>query len=199
MRCVLALMMVFAAASLAGDEPPEETDTAVRIFTGPVFWTGDPTAPEAAAIAVDRDGRILEIYGETPRDTPWEIVRLPGALALPGLHDAHMHVSGLGKLREQVMLMDARSAAEAAALTAKWAAEHPEAQVIRGRGWDQSRWPGGAFPTWGDLEGVSDRPVCLRRVDGHAAWLNRAMLDLAGIARGAVDPDGGRILRDAAG
>jgi len=192
-------LIAVALATLAGDTPPEQTDTVVRVYTGPVFWTGDHDTPEAAAIAVDRDGRVLELYGETPHDTSWQIVRLPGALALPGLHDAHLHVSGIGRLREQVMLMDAGSAAEAATLTAQWAVEHPEAQIIRGRGWDQSRWPGDAFPTWRDLDGVSDRPVYLRRVDGHAAWLNRAMLDLAGITRGTADPDGGRILRDADG
>ena len=196
---VILVLIVSMHPVSAGDIPPEQTDTEVRVFTGPVFWTGDPDTPEAAAIAVDRDGRILELYGEIPDDTPWRIVRLPGELALPGLHDAHLHVSGLGKLREQILLNDAGSAAEAAALTAQWAAEHPEARIIRGRGWDQSRWPGGEFPTWRDLDGVSDRPIYLRRVDGHAAWLNRAMIDLAGITRATADPDGGRILRDDAG
>jgi len=198
MRCVLChwLVIVFALAAHAGDAPPEGTDTLVRVYTGPTFWTGDSEVPEAAAIAVDRDGRILELYGETPEDTPWEIVRLPGALALPGLHDAHLHVMGIGKLREQIRLDGAASAVEAATLTARWALEHPEAQIVRGRGWDQSRWPDGTFPTWRELEGVTDRPVYLRRVDGHAAWLNRAMLELAGISRDTADPEGGRILRD---
>ncbi|MBC8424789.1 amidohydrolase [bacterium] len=200
-RPVFAGLFLIAAAlaALAADEPPEETDTLVRIYTGPVFWTGDPTTPEAAAVAVDRDGRVLELYGETPKDTPWPVITLPGALALPGLHDAHLHVMGIGKLREQVILNEAASAAEAAEMARRWADEHPEAQIIRGRGWDQSRWPGGAFPTWEDLEGVADRPVYLRRVDGHAAWLDRAMLDLAGITRDTPDPAGGRILRDANG
>jgi predicted amidohydrolase YtcJ len=41
--------------------------------------------------------------------------------------------------------------------------------------------------------------VYLTRVDGHAALVNRrAMLD-AGLTRDAKDPEGGRIIRDAAG
>jgi len=178
----IVLLVLFSAMSIAfaGDTPPEQTHTAVRIYAGPMFWTGDPDMPEAAAIAVDRDNRVLELYGEVPEDTPWEIIHLPGALALPGLHDAHLHVSGIGKLREQVLLNDAITVVDAAARTQAWADEHPDAQIIRGRGWDQSRWPGGDFPT-------------------HAAWLSRAMLDLAGITRDTVDPDGGRILRDTDG
>jgi predicted amidohydrolase YtcJ len=39
----------------------------------------------------------------------------------------------------------------------------------------------------------------LRRVDGHAAWLNRTALDLCGINRNTSDPPGGKILRNAAG
>ncbi len=192
----LAIVTMLAAVALADEPAPEDTDTAVRIYAGPDFWTGDPAFPVAKAVAVDRDHRVLELYGVVPRDTPWEIVRLPGELALPGLHDAHLHVSGIGRLKEQVVLNDAASTAEAAQTVREWALNRPEVRIIRGRGWDQSRWPGGAFPTWEDLEGVTARPVYLRRVDGHAAWLNRAMLELAGIDRHTPDPAGGRIMRD---
>jgi predicted amidohydrolase YtcJ len=39
-------------------------------------------------------------------------------------------------------------------------------------------------------------PVYLVRVDGHAAWVNSKVLELAGITRSTPDPPGGRILRD---
>ena len=197
MKRFVAIVSVLLAAAAAGAAAiPEETDTMVRIYTGPVFWTGDPALPEAAAVAVGADGRILETYGVVPHDTPWEIVALPGKLALPGLHDAHLHVSGIGKRCEQAALEGARSALEARDLVAAWAAANPDVAVVRGRGWDQSRWPGGAFPTWRDLEGAGARPMVLRRVDGHASWVNRVMLDLAGITAATPDPEGGRILRD---
>lgn len=141
-------------------------------------------------MAVGADGRILETYGVVPRDTPWEIVVLPGALALPGLHDAHLHVSGIGKRCEQAALEGAGSALEARDLVRRLGRGRPDVAVVRGRGWDQSRWPGGAFPTWRDLEGAGSRPIVLRRVDGHASWVNRALLDLAGITAATPDPRG---------
>jgi hypothetical protein len=183
----------------ASEVSVETSHAIVRIYAGPTFLTADPEIPEAAAVAVDADGRIVELYGEVPRDTPWEVVTLPGALALPGLHDAHLHVSGIGKRSEQIALETAVDAAAAAELARVWSAAHPDAAVVRGRGWDQSRWPDGAFPHWRDLEALGARPVVLRRVDGHASWVNRFLLEAAGIDRTTPDPDGGRILRDAAG
>ena len=41
-----------------------------------------------------------------------------------------------------------------------------------------------------------DKPVWLRRVDGHAAWANSLAMELAGIDRRSEDPDGGQIIRD---
>jgi len=44
-----------------------------------------------------------------------------------------------------------------------------------------------------------DHPVYLTRVDGHAGWANTRALQAAGLTAATADPDGGRILRDAAG
>ncbi len=198
-RAAALVVALIAVVARGGEVPLEESRVAVTIYTGPVIVTGDPDLPEAVAIAVDHTGRIVETYGEVPRDTPWPVRRLPGRLALPGLVDAHLHVSGIGRLREQVVLNGCRSAAEAAARVREFAAANPDLPVIRGRGWDQSLFPGQAFPTAADLADVADRPVVLRRVDGHAAWVNAAALAAAGITAATPDPEGGRIVRDAHG
>lgn len=198
---LLRLMLVLLIASVAGADTvaPEDAAHEIRLFSGPSFWTGNPDMPEAEAVAVDPDGRIVEVYAVKPKGLPWPEIVLPGSFALPGIHDAHLHVSGIGRVQEQVRLEDCRSAKEVREKVWIWAAEHPEAQVIRGRGWDQSRWPGEEFPDWEDLEGVDERPIYLRRVDGHAAWLNRAMLRLANITAETPEPSGGRIHRSIGG
>lgn len=193
MKKLISGFLLLAAAGCGGGE-----DAAV-IYTGPVFLTGDPGTPVAAAVGVDASGRITRLYAEVPDAAPGRLRKLPGRLALPGLHDAHLHLIGIGALAEQIDLGGSRSAAEARERVAAYAAAHPELPVLQGRGWDQNLFPGREFPGWRDLEGVDVRPICLRRVDGHAAWVNRAMLDLAGIDAGTPDPEGGRILRDSAG
>jgi len=198
---VLALGVAATAAQpwASRTVDPDSSDVAIRLLTGPVFWTGNPDQPEAEALAVDQDGRIVEVYNVKPRGMPWPTIVLPGELALPGLHDAHLHVSGVGRLAEEVRLEGSASVPEVMRRVQAWTAGHPEAQVVRGRGWDQTRWPGGAYPAATDLDGLDPRPMVLRRVDGHAAWVNHAMLALAGIDAKTPDPDGGRILRDASG
>ncbi|HKY00379.1 MAG TPA: amidohydrolase, partial [Steroidobacteraceae bacterium] len=55
------------------------------------------------------------------------------------------------------------------------------------------------FPTRQDLDAVvSDRPVVLQRVDGHAVVVNTKALEVLGITRETPDPPGGQILRDPA-
>jgi predicted amidohydrolase YtcJ len=80
-----------------------------------------------------------------------------------------------------------------------YAAAHPEGAIV-GRGWIETHWPERRFPTRADLDAVvSDRPVFLERIDGHAAVVNSAALALARIDANTADPAGGRIERDAGG
>ncbi|MBT7310286.1 amidohydrolase [bacterium] len=170
---------------------------ALIIYTGPVFITNNPEMPEAAAIAVDQNGVVVETYSEIP-ETDYKIIELPGEIALPGLHDAHLHVEGIGMLAEQLSLHGEKTADEVVKKAIAFAKQHPEVSIITGRGWDQNDWDVQQFPTAKLMDGI-DRPIYLRRVDGHAAWLNHAMLELVGITSEIVDPDGGRILRDGNG
>ncbi|MDE1895073.1 MAG: amidohydrolase [Pseudomonadota bacterium] len=123
-----------------------------------------------------------------------------GHTLLPGLIDAHGHVLELGYARTRVDLTGTRSLGEALARVKAFAAAHPGAKWITGGGWNQEIWKLGRFPTARELDAaVSDRPVWLSRVDGHAAWANSAAIRLAGISAATSDPHGGRIERDADG
>jgi len=123
-----------------------------------------------------------------------------GRTLLPGLIDAHGHVLELGYARNSVDLSDTKSLDEALAKVKAYAAAHPDAKWIRGGGWNQEIWKLGRFPTARELDSVvSDRPVWLSRIDGHAAWANSAAIKLAGVTKATKDPSGGRIERDAHG
>jgi hypothetical protein len=123
-----------------------------------------------------------------------------GKTLLPGLIDAHGHVLELGYALTQADLTGTQSIDEALARIKDYAKAHPDARWIIGGGWNQVIWKLGRFPTARELDAVvSDRPVWLSRVDGHAAWANTAAMKLAGITRDTKDPPGGRIERDAQG
>lgn len=203
-----ALLLTLVASSLAGpavavepmSQPSPHPDIPVgkklTAYVGPRFLTGEAMVPEARAVLVDETGRVRALLKREPAAGTYQTVKLPGALGVAGLHDAHLHVQGIGQARAQVNLLGSTSPAEVKKRVAAFAAAHKDAAAVRGRGWDQSLFPGAKWPSAPELEGATEKPVLLSRVDGHAAWANQAMLTLAGITKDTRDPAGGKIHRD---
>ncbi len=151
------------------------------------------------ALAFDH-GRVLEAGDAAvlARKHP-DAKRLDGhgRTLLPGLIDAHGHVLDLGLESTQIQLVGTTSLAQAQQRIRDYARSHASSHWLLGDGWNQVLWGLGRFPLASELDSaVSDRPVVLWRVDGHAAWLNTAALRVAGITRATPDPAGGRIERD---
>ncbi|MGI9220512.1 MAG: amidohydrolase, partial [Woeseiaceae bacterium] len=154
---------------------------------------------EFSALAISDDGKVVATGGPELLQRYSKSVRLDGngKTLLPGLTDAHAHVYGLGFLNVSLDLAGTPSVTDAVAQIEEYAARNPHADWILGRGWNQVLWPIKEFPTAADIDAVvSDRPVYLRRIDGHAGWLNTAALEIAGIDDDTPDPIGGKILRD---
>ena len=120
-----------------------------------------------------------------------------GRFLMPGLIDAHGHFTGLGLGALQLEITGLRSLGATLERIREQAREG-EGWILGGR-WNQEHWPEDRFPTAADLEGITDRPIWLQRVDGHAGWANRAAMDAAGVSAETPDPPGGKILRDANG
>ena len=145
------------------------------------------------------NGRVLATGGPTLEANYPEanVIDGKGLTLLPGITDAHGHVSSLGYTLLQIDLRGATSARQVSSLIAKYAKEKPFLNWIQGRGWNQVLWPGQQYPTAPILdELVSDRPVWLERIDGHAGWANSKALALAGINANTISPPGGEIIRD---
>lgn len=156
-----------------------------------------------ASMAFDDNGKIIAVgsAGEVAAKAPnAKHVDLQGRTVLPGLIDAHGHVFGLGAMLTQLDLSASTSLDGALQSIADYARANPQQAWVRGRGWNQEIWKLGRFPTAKELDGaVSDRPVWLERVDGHAGWANSRVLALAGITNATPDPVGGKIVRDEKG
>jgi len=118
-------------------------------------------------------------------------------MILPGLTDSHGHVMSLGR---RLSSLDLRGMTSAAAVADAVRSRVSNGDWITGGGWDQNLWPERRDPDHRPLTTAApDRPVYLRRVDGHAGWANRSAMERAGVDRNTPDPAGGRIVRDAAG
>jgi predicted amidohydrolase YtcJ len=155
---------------------------------------------EAVAVRGDRIVYTGSAAGaEGLRGSNTRRMDLKGATMLPGLTDAHGHLLSLGRSLAQLNLKGTKSPEEIRKLVIAKQKSTPPGTWISGRGWDQNDWAVADFPTWQDLSGTEANPVILRRVDGHAAWLNRTALDSCGITHDTPDPSGGRILREAEG
>jgi len=186
------------AASRSADPKPADL-----VLEGGTVITLDDARPRATALAI-RGGRIVAVGG--PEDVKPFVAKatrridLAGRAVVPGLTDAHVHVEGLGTALERLDLVGAKSLEEALARVAGAASKAPSGEWILGRGWDQNDWPEKRFPTAADLDRVAGgRPVFLIRVDGHAGWASTEALVRAAVSARTADPEGGRILRDAAG
>jgi predicted amidohydrolase YtcJ len=180
--------------------PPATASTLVYNVRGYTMNNGERL--EFSALEYDA-GVITAVYAdEAGASTSTADTRIDGggATMLPGLIDAHGHIPDLGEALATVDLTGAQSELEAARRVGERAAAQPGGGWIRGSGWNQVLWEGGAFPTRATLDAEApDRPVILNRVDVHAVWVNSRALELAGIDRDTPDPEGGFIQRDAAG
>lgn len=153
-------------------------------------------------LLVGDDGRIVQVLkrGDKRPGKVDYFVDGKGQVMVPGMIDSHGHVMGLGFSALTLDLSETKSLAEALAKVAAYAKANPDRPWILGRGWNQELWPEKRFPTAAELDAVvSDRPVWLERVDGHAGWANSRALAAAGVTALTKAPAGGSIERIAGG
>ena len=193
----LPVALLLAVAALIFATHPAPAPDPGTVFRGATVHTAWDEIPRVAAILV-KDGTVAFVGGEGAARAAApsaRVVDLDGSVLVPGLTDAHGHLRSLGTLQRMI---DCRGLSKEEILLRVRAlsASTPRGAWIRGRAWDQNRWTDTSFPTAADLEAASPTlPVLLRRVDGHAVWVNRAALKAAGVTKATPDPPGGRIER----
>ena len=196
-----ALVLLGLGADSSRAAAGRATDDGLLLYGGPIY-TGVAGAPKAEAV-LTRHGRIIfvgSLAEATKKAGPARRIDLKGAAAFPGFVDAHAHMTGIGMRELTLNLEGTASVEDLVARVKAYAAAHPGKGPIIGRGWIETHWPEKRFPTRADLDrAVGDRPVVLRRSDGHALVANSAALALSGVSKDTKDPEGGRILRRADG
>jgi len=107
------------------------------------------------------------------------LVDLEGLTVMPGFIDVHMHLDMLAVSLNSIDLRGVESIESLKKRLREHYEKHLDSAWIIGRGWDQELFKEGRWPSRFDLdEAVSDKPVLLERVCGHAAVVNTKALNI---------------------
>ena len=194
------------APTRAAAQPPAAARSADLVLRGGKIVTVDQARPEAQAIAVNGDtivavGSNQEIQRYIGPGT--RVIDLKGALAVPGLIDAHVHFTGVGEAARNLKLATAKNWDEIVRMVGDAAKKAKPGEWIIGRGWHQEKWsevPAAnveGFPVHDALSprvagqpGLADARQRTRRLRERARDEDRRG------PKTTPDPDGGKILRD---
>ncbi len=194
----ILLTVLFAPASLA----------ASLLISGTIY-TADDTHKVVEAVVIE-DGRFTYVgdlvTARSKVETGHQHIALGEATAYPGFIESHGHLSSLGEAITNLDLNGVDSYQTIVGMVADAAAKASPGQVIKGRGWHQSKWSKqpsvmiDGFPTHRSLSEVSpNNPVFLGHANGHTALVNQAAMDALNLNYNTPTPDGGVIVKDGKG
>ena len=184
-KILLFLILVFTSCS-------EQVDL---IVYNAEIYTVDNNNNKATSFAV-KDGKFIYVGDDsvTSNYSSSNIINAEGLPVYPGFIDSHAHFYNLGFFNDQVNLKETKSFQEVLKRVIEYNNSN-EKDFIIGRGWDQNDWENKSFPTNKLLnEEFPDKPIVLRRIDGHAYLVNDFALNLAGIDKSS-NIDGGEFVK----
>jgi predicted amidohydrolase YtcJ len=200
MKKLLPLLAILAIISC------QKKETVDLIIKNGQIYTVNDAAPNAEMVAI-KDGKII-YAGDAAGGSKYEgeILDLEGKTMVPGLHEGHAHIMGVGFNLMNVDLMGAQSYAEVIEMVKERAKTTPEGEWILGRGWHQDKWvdqPERMYrnlPTHHDLSAaVPNHPVLLSHASGHMALANAKAMETAGVNKDTPQPAGGEIFKELGG
>jgi len=189
---VLSVLSLTASA-----EKPHSADV---IITNARIYTVNVKQPWAEAIAIEGE-KIVTVGSqkdvELLRGPTTKVINAKGHLLLPGFTDCHIHFLDGSFSLLRVNVAEAKTLPQIQKMVKEFAAAHPDAPWILGRGWSYPIFAPSGLPDKKYLdEIIPDRPVYLEGFDGHTWWANSKALQAAGITRKTPDPANGRFVRD---
>ena len=173
------------------------------------IYTADDANTKVEAVVI-KDGRFTFVgdlaAAQSKAGQDHRHLALGAATAYPGFIEGHGHLSSLGEAITNLDLNGVDSYQTIVGMVADAAAKASPGQVIKGRGWHQSKWSKepsvtvDGFPTHRSLSEVSpNNPVFLGHANGHTALVNQAAMDAINLTYNTPTPDGGIIVKDGKG
>lgn len=163
----------------------------VTVWTGERLPDGRVIQSDAVAFA---DGVVVALGDAARGMNASDVIDARGGFVCAAFGDGHVHPV-FGGLEQQFADVRAKADPQAIARSVgEWARTHPDAEWVRGEGFDHTLAPGGVFlATWLDAE-VPDRPVFLRATDYHTVWVNSEALRRVGYSSSTPQPHDGEIV-----
>jgi predicted amidohydrolase YtcJ len=185
------------------------TSLAASLLISGTIYTADDAHNVVEAVVI-KDGRFTYVGDLVTAQSKVEAghrhIALGQATAYPGFIESHGHLSSLGEAITNLDLNGVDSYQTIVGMVADAAAKASPGQVIKGRGWHQSKWSKqpsviiDGFPTHRSLSEVSpNNPVFLGHANGHTALINQAAMDVLNLNYNTPTPDGGVIVKDGKG
>ena len=185
------------------------TSFADTLVVSGTIYTADDANTQVEAVVIE-DGRFTFVgdlaTAQSKAGEDHRHIALGAATAYPGFIESHGHLSSLGEAITNLDLNGVDSYQTIVGMVADAAAKASPGQVIKGRGWHQSKWSKepsitvDGFPTHRSLSEVSpNNPVFLGHANGHTALVNQAAMDALNLNYNTPTPDGGVIVKDGKG
>ncbi|MDQ2976541.1 MAG: amidohydrolase [Acidobacteriota bacterium] len=199
MKAFVSLLVALVSAFLFSPTTTR-VQPADLVFKNGNIYTASDAQPKAEAVAVKGD-RIVFVGSNRGVQkyvgTNTRVVDLNRKTMLPGMTDAHHHLSGVGFREMTLNLEGITSLGDFLAKVKVRLDQAKPGEWITGRGWIETFWTPPVFPTRWDLDKVApNNPVFLDRADGHGAVANSAALKIAGVDKNTPNPFGGEVSKD---
>ncbi|RYD56911.1 MAG: amidohydrolase [Sphingobacteriales bacterium] len=175
-KSLLSIVLTIYASQLLGKQKIDLLVTGITVYT--VAEEGEISN----TIAIEK-GRVIGIGTDIELNKNYEARRNINAKGyiFPGFIDAHCHFSGYALDMYKCDLVGTASFVEVIEKVVAYDRTN-KLSWIYARGWDQNDWTVKEFPDKSVLDSLfPDKPVILKRVDGHAILANQRALDMAGI------------------
>ena len=209
MFATVLLLMCFGCTDNSVGTDKDQIKSADLVLLNGYITTVDTDIGNVSAMAIN-DYKITAVGNdeEIKRyiSDSTEVINLNGRFVMPGFIEGHGHYMSLGRSKQILDLNDVSGWEEVVSKVAVAVDKSKPGDWIFGRGWHQDKWnslPDNAVdgvPINDTLSKISPQnPVVLGHASGHAAFWNDAALEIAGVNKETLDPEGGTIVRDQSG
>ena len=185
------------------------------IVRGGRVWTGDEANPAAEAFFAEGGvfravGRLsdVEAMARSSCGNKIDVIDAAGALVIPGISDAHIHLTAYCKNQLYPDLSGVSSIDEMLGLLKSHIEEHPDFHWVRAFGYNETAWSKPVQPTADMIDSIANgRAVIVSRYCGHSHVAGRIALEESGlldspdtdVVRGPDGLPNGVLNEDAAG